>query len=228
MDVTNIKSTVRRLTRTSEASYADADFYVDLNDAYQKTITRIIEKTTSFDFVGRTATTNLVNADEATPTTSGYKGQYRFPDDILKIVRVEVQFTTGGIFTRIDSRDEQQIEIALEDTTSRFYSVFNNTITISPQPTENVAGGLRIWYEQRQQTLTSNTDIPIIEQSFHRVLALETARSFYVNDPTEANAYRKQQVEQELAEYLQRMDTFYATKENKNYQIKLKNVNYGS
>lgn len=228
MEVSEIINITRRLTRTNVTSYTDADIFIDLNDAYKKTIARIIQKTTSFDFAGRIAITNIIKADDATQGTSGYNGQYAFPDDILKIVRIEVKSTTGGIFRPLTERDEQQIESAIGDTLSQFYMVFNNTITLSPLPVETVDGGLKIWYEQRKQDLTANNDVPAFEASFHRILALETARSFFINDPTEDNVYRKQQVEGELGEYLARLDTFYATKENKNYQLKVKNVNYGS
>lgn len=228
MQVSDILSVTRRLTRTNNDTYSEADFLVDVNDAYQKTIARIIEKTTSFNFAGRVATTDVVNTNTAIQGATGHDGKYGFPDDILKIVRVEIQRTEDGIFTKLEERDEQQIEIAVGDTLTQFYMIFNHTLTISPLPTEDVINGLKIWYEQRRQSLTSLTQTPLFEESFHRILALETARSFFVNDPTDSNAYRKSQIEGELAEYFARLDKFYATKENRNYKIKVKNVNYAS
>lgn len=218
----------RRVTRTNATTYTDADITQDLNLAQGKVISRILQKQTSFDFQGQIAYANIKNYEGVLEGDQGYQGMYKFPADLLKIVRLEVAFTTGGVSTLLKERDITSPQRELDDTLSQFYSVFAGTIRISPKPTEDVYNGMKIFYEKRAADLVEMDDKPVYEETFHNILPLEASREYFSYDPTEANVYRKNSVEQKLAEEYSRLDQYYATKENRNYKITPKYTNYGS
>ena len=226
MDVTALTSYTHKRTRTDNTTYTDAEVLTELNIALGKVTHRIVQKATSFDFTGNIATADLKDYRGLSEGVQGYNGKYKFPADLLKIVRVEVM--QNSIYQNIQEQDVTIDARELTDTHSNFFSVFRGIIRISPKPVKDVANGLKIWYEQRQETLTDATDAPAFEENFHTVIALEASRAYFIADPTKENVYRKKAIEEQLAELYNQLDAFYATKTNRNYKIIPKYTNYGS
>jgi hypothetical protein len=226
MDVTALTSYAHKRSRTNDTVWADDDVLEELNIALSKVTHRIMQKITSFDFNGEIATADTKDYHTVVEGEQGFDGKYRFPTDLLKIVRVEIK--QNSIYQKIEEQDVTVDVRELTDTYGNFYSVFRGIIRISPKPVVSVPGGLKIWYEKRQEKLIAIDDVPTLEENFHPILALEACRSFLISDPTDQNVYRKDAIEQQLMELYVQLDKFYATKENRNYKLTPKYSNYGS
>ena len=118
MDVTALTSYVHKRTRTDSTTYSDSDVLVELNIALGKITHRIVQKATSFDFTGNIATADLKDYRGLTEGTQGYNGKYKFPEDLLKIVRVEVK--QNSIYQKIQEQDVSVGVRELTDTHNNF------------------------------------------------------------------------------------------------------------
>ncbi len=229
MDVTALTSYVHKRTRTDNTTMPDTEILTELNVNYGKVIHRILDKITALDFKNDFATADLIDADTVTvPRAEGFKGMYSFPTDMLKLCKIEVTRTTGGVALPLHPIDKEDVNVALVDVQEAGYIEFDNRVMITPQPTESVTNGILYYFNERQDDLVDATDVPAFEQNFHSVIALEVSRTYFVDDPTSENAFRKDAIEGELAELYSRLDKYYATKTNRNYKLTPKQTNYGS
>ena len=86
----------------------------------------------------------------------------------------------------------------------------NKTIYIDPVPVSNITGGIKIWGETRVTDLSSSTDEPVFETSFHKILAYMTAITWCASNDKMS---KMGQLEQKRIELFNDMIEFYSTRD---------------
>jgi len=103
-------------------------------------------------------------------------------EKILKVKRVEVQYTTNGQWFKAEPLDIAERSSATDTTTlaqdfvktAPFYDLAYNAVWLYPIPDSAVTGGLKLWVMREiDEFVTSDTtQEPGIDEPFHRLISL--------------------------------------------------------
>jgi len=184
MTVAQLLSRSYRLTNTNSTTFLDGNatnVLADLNTLYGQRILDILRIQTDRNASQTEVKTDLVSVTGLSAGDNGYNGEYAFPTDLLKPVRVEVSYdgTTWNPCKTYDVNEKDgsehyQTDINNNFDTSEPYVRFDrDSFFIRPVPTATVSNGIHIWYEQRQSDLTTGS--PTFETNLHDILAYDLA-----------------------------------------------------
>ena len=191
MDITAIAAKVRRITKTDTNTYSDANILADLNMLEAEMLSFILKIQGYREVGGNEVYTDLVSTTGLVNGDNGYNGEYSFPDDFLKLKRLEVKFSGVDSLptTLYDSSDNthSEYEQAGDGFVTPHVRFDRGSYIIRPLPTANVSSGIHIWYEQRQAALTLLSQTPILEKSFHRIYPLLLAKEYAQENPDKYN-----------------------------------------
>ena len=182
------------LTDRQESTFLDGNtttFYRLLNEAYGNRIVDILQSRVDHNATLQDAYTTLVSTDGLSEGDNGFNGEYAFPSDLLKPVRVEVKFADGEKLKkcRIYDIGENRYSEFDEDSINGKFSTENpavdftrNSYRIRPLKTTsgNVSGGIYIMYEKRQSDFTSTTAPTDIESNLQNILAYDLAEQEFI------------------------------------------------
>lgn len=174
---------IRLYTRTDSSTFPDADILALLNEEYGMIMAKIIQTVGDYNVSGKCLTTTFKSTDGLSPSDTGYDGTYSFPVDLLRPVRIEVSYdgTNYKRATEYDLNDNQGSEKDWSDVFSKnkpYVRFFDNYYMIRPTPDEDIASGIKIWYEHRSigakgDGTTYDIDLntsPALEETFHPLL----------------------------------------------------------
>lgn len=192
MNVREIIEEIREEAQTNQNKATDDYLLRGINLDYAEFVMRILTARVDVNLNTVEYYETLRSAENLTPGFVGYNGEYPFPCDLLRPVRVEISYDGTG-FSKADwydLTDNKYSEKAGDQvnsvfsTTSPMVRFERNSFFIRPFPTTgaDVEGGIHIWYEKRQNALTIDSTPCFIEPNYHRVLvysgALRFARKF--------------------------------------------------
>ena len=233
MTGTSIANYARILTNSTEETLSNDDVLAILNVVYGNRILDILRSQVDKNASIEESYTDLVSSSGLVSGDNGFNGEYSFPSDLLKPVRVEVKFNdTFRKCSVYDIQDadrsewqesEVNISFSKEDPYVRFE---RDSFFVRPIPDSDVTGGIHIWYEKRQDTLTSLSETPQFEQSLHNVLAFDIAEVEAIRHPELysiewRNAFYKAQTEAS-----NRFFEFYKNRFKRNFEVRTKKNSY--
>jgi hypothetical protein len=218
MTISDINTYVSFRADTNTTDYSAANRLISTNRWYHKIVTMILSSQDEWEFddLNKTdfpiATANLVSGQQ----------DYALPTGILKVKRVEAKLD-GGTWTLLSPIDLGQITDATDTTSiannfttsAPYYDVEHNSILLYPIPASNVTNGLKVWFQREPSAFTSGevatgTKEPGFDEAFHIMLGLGMVYDW-------ASAKRldplKRDVQEELAEYEQRLKDYYGSKQ---------------
>jgi hypothetical protein len=225
MDLTALRAYARMKTNTDSTTYTDEDTLVSANVWYDSFHAEIINSMDDWDIGGEIATTDLVTGQQ----------EYVFPDDILKIKRIEI--TYDGVTWRVAKRfDVNENDIPTDPTSiannysisAPFVDTYDNSIFVYPIPTKDITGGIKIYYEPNATHFVNTDDEPNIARPFHVGIALGMAKD-YLEKYAEVgdNMAKLNVLNANLMELRERMKQFYHNRnQDREYNVVPKDVNY--
>lgn len=190
MNVAAITAKTHRLTKTDTNTYTDANILIDLNLIEAELAVFVLKVQGYRDFQGNKTTCNLVSVTGLSAGSIGYNGEYPFPDDFLKLKRLEVKYDDSSIPVLLYDQSTNQYS-ENEDPGDGFssstpYVRFDRgSYFIRPLPTTSVTGGIYLEYEQKPTVLTTGT--PCLDTSFHRIYPLMLAKEYSQENPEKYN-----------------------------------------
>lgn len=176
------------LCHTNSSSYTIADKTRSVNNWQDFLVEEAIDAMDDWDFQGEIATAAL----------SANQQEYIFPNDILKIKRIEVDYDGDGEYKTVDPSDinvypeltlgsSASINAAFKQSAPRYFA-FDNSFFLGPVPDTDRASGIKIWYTKDVRQITAmsttwgagtansaligNSGTPDFPRPFHKVLSL--------------------------------------------------------
>lgn len=236
MNVAAIKNKAYRLTNTNSTTFLSgvaADILEELNIQYGHRTLDILKVQVDRNASQTEATATLMSTSGLVAGDNGYNGEYAFPTDLLKPIRVEVSYdgetwylaSVYDIFDNEKSEHEQDDVQANFSQSEPFVRFDRDSFFIRPLKTTagNITAGIHIWYEQRQTDLTS--DSPAFEANLHDILAYDLANQEYLMHKKKYDADWKIQFDMERSKVEQRFLEFYKNRFKRNGIF---NINYSS
>ena len=184
MLVSEIIEEIREELNSNATKLPDAYLLDGINIHYAETIMDILRVKTDFNFQAEEAYTDLFSTSGLTVGQNGYKGEYTFPSDLIRPIRVEIsydgvtwrptEFYDVASATKSEHEDDD-IESGSWSEARPFIRFERDSFFVRPaNDGTTVTAGIHIWYEKRQTALTTG-DTPLFEANFHYVLALKGA-----------------------------------------------------
>lgn len=233
MTGTSIAAYARILTNTNSTTLTDADILTMLNVKYGHRILDILKVQVDKNASMEESYTDLVSSTGLVDGDNGFNGEYSFPSDLLRPVRVEVKFDDTFIKAEVyDLPDNGKSEWQESEINDRFnklrpYVRFErDSFFIRPLTTTSVTGGIHIWYEKRQESLTSLTETPDFEQNLHDILAFDIAELEALRHPERYTTEWRNAFQVMKAEVERRFLDFEKNRFKRNFQMKPKFISY--
>ncbi len=217
MNYTTLIGDIGFLTGASTADYSSADRTTYLNHWYHKVITMILDAQDEWNWDDSNQT------DYPIGTTDLVAGQqdYTFPASlkILKIQRVEYS-PDGTNWYKVQPFDINERQLATDSAsltrdfqaTSPYYDIQANSIFLYPVPTQNVTGGLKVWFQREpvEFTTSDTTKEPGIDEAWHRMLSVGASLEYAIakNLPHLINTLSPM-----LQDYEARLRSYYSFKD---------------
>lgn len=168
--------------------------------------------------------TNLVDTDSLVEGDNGYDGEYSFPTNLLRPIRMEIcydgtTFLPAKIYDLNESENSEVSDINnVYSETEPYVRFERDSYFIRPLPTTAVTYGIRIWYEKRQTALTDG-GTPAFEQNLHDILAFDIAGIEFVKNATlyPAEKYNRYRIEKK--DVFDRFVSFYNDRMKRNFKV---------
>ena len=160
MTLTNLQAKVLRLLgNITTTELPAATSLQSLNEYYHKAIAIAMQTMGEWEINAFEATTDLVAEQE----------DYSVPADILRIYRIEANFTgVTNNWRKIKILDQSEWDFALTNQHLGFgplwARLFSDHMYLKPIPTLNVTAGLKIYYSDQITELSSGSDEPNIPE----------------------------------------------------------------
>ena len=181
----SILTTAYTLTNTNSATFLDANssnIYAHLNRLYGHRIVDILRVRVDANATIQKSYQTHVNATSLVEGENGYNGEYAFPTDLLRPVRVEVSYDgqTWNKATFYDNALNTNSELNASSETpsqSNPHVDFNRgSYFVRPvNKTQDVAKGLYIEYKKRQADFDASSEPEEIEKNLQDLLAYDLA-----------------------------------------------------
>lgn len=146
---------------TTELSNPEADRLI--NTAYQRAISVAIRASGTWDVEGGIATTDLITGQQEYTLTT--------PVPLKTLSRVEINYTgEPDAWTLPEVVDFRQINYPLSNSTQSVtlesqVRLYDNSIFLLNSPSEDIVGGLKIWYSSEAADLKERFDCTVQEAS---------------------------------------------------------------
>ncbi len=199
MNLQDISNKIYFLTNTNSTSYPAANLLIDLNIAYNRIVSLILQADGRWEYDDSNQT------DLPIATTALVAGQQDYSLSIgqLFIERLEVKPNGGTFFYKLFPRDVADPMwgsdiLGLDATTQAapmLYDTLGTSVLLYPIPNYSQAASLKIYFKRAQVDfssgdLSTGTLIPGFASLFHDLLAYLVAYDYaVVNLPTLANGY---------------------------------------
>lgn len=222
MTLSGIQTKIYDLTKTNSSSYPNANMLIDLNIAYNRITSLIIQSDGrwQWDDDNQQSTdqgSGLGGQQNGTTTITANQQDYTFPVSYLNILRVELKPNNGSFFYKLFPRDVEDpmygSTMGGVDTVSvgtpRWYDVTGHSVFLYPIPNYTQAASLRFFFQRglidfTSGDLSTGTLVPGFASLFHDLLAYLVAYDYVlINQPNLATGYFNviQRKEAELQKY---------------------------
>lgn len=184
------------LTNSDSASFLDANstnIYEHLNTLYGHRVLQILRARVDRNATMNIATRDLLSTSGLSAGAVGYNGEYPFPTDLVRPVRMEVSY--DGITWKkckiYDNYANDNSEYNDEQLAADFSETYpmvdyvRGSFKIRPPKTSagNITNGIYIEYEKRQSDFTSSTEPSEIEPNLQDILAYDLAELEMIMHP---------------------------------------------
>lgn len=187
MNLSEIRSQSRRLTKTNATNYVDADLDADINRALGEVHMMIAEAEGYKNVGGDFKVIDLENTTSLTEQQLGYNGEYPFPDDALRIEEAYLKYDVNGSYNKADIINKSDVDSEMfEDEGSYSESspkifIFRDSYFVRPLLTDTtVTDGIKLLITARQESLVNASDTPTFESNFHQLIPLKVAQDYYM------------------------------------------------
>ena len=224
MNVSDIQNETWFKTHSDTNTYSASDILAGMNMYNGQIIQKILKVQTTRNQNITNEYYNFVSTNGLAQGQVGFNGEYPFPPDLLRPLRVEVSYDgvtwlpckqydiNAGNMT--SEYNPSQINSAFQTTSNPNYNPYistpyvrytNDSFFIRPLNQGNtVPVGFVFWYESRQPALANSTDVPAFEANFHELLVYKLAMRYGEKYPEKMNKQwivRAQELEKELVEF---------------------------
>lgn len=205
-----LRNITRFLTNTDTSTYSNIDLDASLNMYQAFFANEILDAMDGWDFQGEVATTDMVALQQ----------EYVFPNDILKIKRIELSYD-GTNWYRAEQFDVNQRSKATDtasisrdfDTFNPYVDMFDNSLLLYPIPQSNSTGGIKIWYEKELTNMSDASDEPKFCRAYHKGLAYGAAKDYFEKYlEIGSNSAKATQMGANMQDYIARMKAYYRMK----------------
>jgi hypothetical protein len=165
----------------------------------------------------------------------GYNGEYPFPTDLLKPVRLEVSYDGTNwikcnIYDNSENERSEYVDSQLAGTFSEAgprVDFTRDSYKLRPPKISagDIANGIYIEYEKRQTDLTAS-DSPDFEENLHNILSFDMAMDEYLMHTSKHDANWKMSFDIERAKSEDRFRDYYKNRFKRNFRIYPKFNNY--
>lgn len=206
------------LTATNSSVFNSARVMTNINTHYDLFVNEILDAQDDWDFQGEVAVANIIANQQ----------DYKFPTDILRPKRLEVQNSAGGDWYNAQFVDINEFRLRAMGTSADIDELYNptapafaahdNSIYLYPVPASAVNSGLKLWYQQEVTALSADAMEPVFQKAYHRGLSYGVAKDWFqkIGDVTKAR-----EMENEMEKYIARMKEFYAFRmPDREYRLK--------
>lgn len=234
MNVESIQSLARDLTNTDSTSLTDAKLLTWLNISYGHRILDILKLSVDKNATINEAKTDLISTVGLSEGDNGYNGEYAFPSDLLRPVRVEISYdgTTSypcEIYDVAQNLDSEYKQTDINNSFSQdkpFVRFDRNSYFIRPlkATSGNITNGIHIWYEKRQADLTTGS--PTFESSLHDILAYDIAEMEYLrhSDNYTNSQYTRFRIKH--ADVQRKFEEFYKNRFKRTFNLNSRGESY--
>lgn len=213
------------LSNTNSATFLDgneANIYEHLNTFYGHRVLDILRVRVDKNASMQSSTTTLLSTEGLVSGDNGYNGEYAFPTNLLRPVRVEVSYdginwikcqVYDNAMNQKSEYNETQIKESFNERNPRV-DFFRNSYKIRPLKTSagNIDKGIYIEYEKRQVDFTSSTSPTEIEQNLHDILAYDLAGLEFIMHPEQHSQEQVVYFEKKKREVEKRFLNHYKTR----------------
>jgi hypothetical protein len=224
MNTASIYTLTRDILGTNSSVLSDSKLLEWLNIALGNRTLDILKYQVDRNASMEMAKTNLVDSDLLTEGQNGYDGEYSFPSNLLRPIRMEISYD-GDTFVPASIYDIGENEDSEISLTNSKYSVAEPGVRferesyfIRPLPTEAVTNGIRIWYEKRQTELTDG-GTPEFESNLHSILAFDLAEMELMRHSRLYSSETAARIRREATKAENRFIAFYNDRMKRNFKI---------
>jgi len=189
MTIGDIVSKTYFLTGTNSTSFPAATMLIEINNAYERVVSLILQADGRWQFDDN----NFTSFPIATTTLVNSQPDYQFDTSHLKIERVEVLDKNGNYYKLepidLDDIDGSPSEFFETDGAPQYYDVQGGSLVLYPAPDNGVsvtlAAGLKVYFQRSGDLFTSGqvttgTKVPGFNSLYHDLIAYWVAYNFAV------------------------------------------------
>ena len=217
MTLSDLKTKIYDLTKTNSTSYPAANMLIDLNIAYNRITSLIIQADGrwQWDDDNQAATDQgggLGGQQNGTTALVASQQDYSFPVTYLKLLRVELKPNGSSFFYKLSPRDVADPMYgatmggidSISVGTPYWYDVTGHSVFLYPIPNYSQSASLRFYFQRGQVDFTSGdlstgTLVPGFASLFHDLLAYLVARDYVlINQPNLYAGYDKTVKDKEI------------------------------
>lgn len=228
MLVSEIIEEIREELNSNATKLPDAYLLDGVNLHYAETIMDILRVKTDFNFQAEESYTDLVSTSGLTVGQNGYKGEYTFPSDLIRPIRVEISY--DGVTWRPcefydvasaknSEHDDEDIESGAWSESRPFVRFERDSFFVRPvNDGTTVTAGIHIWYEKRQTNLATG-DTPLFEANYHYILVLKGALRAMKKFREDYNLADRNELRGEINRYTEKLTEFYKNQFKRSFRI---------
>ena len=220
-----IRNETRYITLSNSSTYSDADFNTGLEIIRKRIMTKVIHGMTDWNVKGEIAQADLISTTGLVAGDLGYNGEYPFPTDLAKLIRIDVSYD-GDYFYRAkqyfinDNDDSEETDDERDDMgeeTAPVARIYRDSFFLRPLPDTTVTNGIRIKYQVELDALSGDSSEPEeFREVDHEIYVYAMAIRFGTRYPKKMQQEwktRYQELERDLI-------LFYANQFRKNNKLK--------
>lgn len=228
MLVSEIIEEIREELNSNATKFPDAYLLDGVNLDYAETVMDILRCKTDFNFQAEESYSDLVSTAGLTAGQNGYKGEYTFPTDLIRPIRVELSYDGVSWLpaefydvasAKKSEHDDEDIESGSWSQARPFVRFERDSFFVRPaNDGTTVTAGIHIWYEKRQSDLTTS-DTPLFEANYHRLLALKGVLRGMKKFRKDYNLSDRNELRGEINRYTEKLTEFYKNRFKRSFRL---------
>lgn len=231
MLVSEIIEEIREELNSNATKLPDAYLLDGINIHYAETVMDILRVKTDFNFNAKEAYATLLSTSGLAIGDPGYNGEYTFPSDLIRPIRVEISYDGDTwrpteFYDVADNKSSSEegiadnLENGIWNEARPFVRFERDSFFVRPLKTTagNITGGIRIWYERRQADLITS-DTPLFESNFHNVLVFKGVLRVMKKFRRTYNLADRNELRGEINRFTEKMTEFFKNQFKRSYRI---------
>ena len=214
---------------TATSPYAIADKTRNINNAYDKVVSLILQADGRWEWDDNNKTDLPIGTTSLVANQQDYEMSAA---TFLKILKVEIKDSSGNwkVLSPISLDDKTTQSITDYKSTAgtpQEYDKLGNSIFLYPKPSYASSGGLKIFYQRNVTyfSATDTTEVPGFAEPFHRILSYGAALDYAIANSMQSKINILKPLMTELETGLMK---FYSSRgRDEKMTIKLQQENYG-